>query len=158
MSKHQNAYCSFCKKSFKEVGPLVEGPEEVNICGECIELCQSIVLQENFRRSNDPNSYFEERIHYLVDSVGSEIHTINPRLHELARKAVESRQPSLFSSITDLCESTALLRIIAGILERIKAKNSDPDKLALLEQVTSQVARLKTEIDAEADRTLKEID
>ncbi|HMO92229.1 MAG TPA: ATP-dependent Clp protease ATP-binding subunit ClpX [Pirellulaceae bacterium] len=46
----KNAYCSFCRKSYREVGPLVEGPGDVYICGECIELCQSILEQENRRR------------------------------------------------------------------------------------------------------------
>ncbi len=46
----KNANCSFCRKSYREVGPLVEGPDEVYICGECIELCQSILDQERKRR------------------------------------------------------------------------------------------------------------
>src|SRR5262249_7592402 len=33
-----------------DVGPLVEGPGDVYICGECIELCQSIIDQEKKRR------------------------------------------------------------------------------------------------------------
>src|SRR5690606_4824120 len=32
----KNAYCSFCRKSYRDVGPLVEGPGDVYICGECI--------------------------------------------------------------------------------------------------------------------------
>ncbi len=46
----KNANCSFCRKSYREVGPLVEGPGDVYICGECIELCQSILDQERKRR------------------------------------------------------------------------------------------------------------
>jgi len=46
----KNAFCSFCRKSYRDVGPLVEGPGEVYICGECIELCQSILDQERRRR------------------------------------------------------------------------------------------------------------
>src|SRR6266699_713313 len=49
--RNRNAYCSFCRKSYREVGPLVEGPGDVYICGECIELCQSIIDQEKRRRS-----------------------------------------------------------------------------------------------------------
>jgi ATP-dependent Clp protease ATP-binding subunit ClpX len=49
--KPRNAYCSFCRRSHTDVGPLVEGPGEVYICGECIELCQSIIDQERRRRS-----------------------------------------------------------------------------------------------------------
>lgn len=49
-SRYRNAYCSFCRKSYKEVGPLVEGPGDVYICGACIELCQAIIEQERQRR------------------------------------------------------------------------------------------------------------
>ncbi len=48
----KNANCSFCRKSYREVGPLVEGPDDVYICGECIELCQSILDQEHRRRGD----------------------------------------------------------------------------------------------------------
>src|SRR6202789_1586658 len=48
--RNRNAYCSFCRKSYRDVGPLVEGPGDVYICGECIELCQSILDQERRRR------------------------------------------------------------------------------------------------------------
>src|SRR5688572_962910 len=48
--RNRNAYCSFCRKSHRDVGPLVEGPGDVYICGECIELCQSIIDQERRRR------------------------------------------------------------------------------------------------------------
>src|SRR5947209_14280429 len=48
--RNRNAYCSFCRRSYREVGPLVEGPGDVYICGECIELCQSIIDQEKRRR------------------------------------------------------------------------------------------------------------
>ena len=46
----KNAFCSFCRKSYRDVGPLVEGPGDVYICGECIDLCQSILDQEQRRR------------------------------------------------------------------------------------------------------------
>src|SRR5258707_1375707 len=46
----KNAFCPFCRKSYRDVGPLVEGPGGVYICGECIELCQSILDQERRRR------------------------------------------------------------------------------------------------------------
>jgi ATP-dependent Clp protease ATP-binding subunit ClpX len=50
----KNAFCSFCRKSYRDVGPLVEGPGDVYICGDCIELCQSILDQERQRRAADP--------------------------------------------------------------------------------------------------------
>jgi ATP-dependent Clp protease ATP-binding subunit ClpX len=48
--RNRNAYCSFCRRSHRDVGPLVEGPGDVYICGECIELCSSIIDQEKKRR------------------------------------------------------------------------------------------------------------
>src|SRR4051794_3014613 len=50
--RNRNAFCSFCRKSYRDVGPLVEGPGDVYICGECIELCQSIIDQEKRRRGS----------------------------------------------------------------------------------------------------------
>ncbi|MEM0926616.1 MAG: ClpX C4-type zinc finger protein, partial [Planctomycetota bacterium] len=49
-SNKKNAFCSFCRKSYRDVGPLVEGPGDVYICAECIDLCQSILEQEERRR------------------------------------------------------------------------------------------------------------
>jgi ATP-dependent Clp protease ATP-binding subunit ClpX len=50
--RNRNACCSFCRKNYRDVGPLVEGPGDVYICGECIELCQSIIDQEKKRRGS----------------------------------------------------------------------------------------------------------
>ncbi|MFO0811008.1 MAG: ATP-dependent Clp protease ATP-binding subunit ClpX [Gemmataceae bacterium] len=51
-ARNRNAYCSFCRKSYRDVGPLVEGPSDVYICGECVELCSSIIDQEKRRRGS----------------------------------------------------------------------------------------------------------
>ncbi|MDA1166059.1 MAG: ATP-dependent Clp protease ATP-binding subunit ClpX [Planctomycetota bacterium] len=56
-SGKKNANCSFCRKSYREVGPLVEGPDDVYVCGDCIELCQSILEQER-RRRGEPQKLF----------------------------------------------------------------------------------------------------
>ncbi|AMV38719.1 ATP-dependent Clp protease ATP-binding subunit ClpX [Planctomyces sp. SH-PL62] len=58
-STKKNAYCSFCRKNYRDVGPLVEGPGDVYICGECIELCQSILDQER-RRRGVPKTLFTD--------------------------------------------------------------------------------------------------
>lgn len=42
--------CSFCGASYRDVGPLVEGPRLVFICGDCVDLCRSIIDQEQARR------------------------------------------------------------------------------------------------------------
>ncbi len=38
--------CSFCGKSSREVGPMVEGPGQVYICNPCTDLCLNIFRQE----------------------------------------------------------------------------------------------------------------
>ncbi|HWY87230.1 MAG TPA: ClpX C4-type zinc finger protein [Gemmataceae bacterium] len=69
--KPRNTRCSFCRKSHTDVGPLVEGPGDVYICGECTELCQSIIEQERRRRnpSPQPNSpaLIREKLDQLVN-------------------------------------------------------------------------------------------
>ena len=39
--------CSFCGKSENEVGPMIEGPEHIFICGSCVDLCANIIKQES---------------------------------------------------------------------------------------------------------------
>jgi len=43
--------CSFCGKTSSEVGPMVEGPNDVYICSNCVDLCQNIFKQERRRVS-----------------------------------------------------------------------------------------------------------
>jgi hypothetical protein len=46
----RNAFCSFCRKNYREVGPLVEGPGNVFICTACVHLCSDIIQQQQDRR------------------------------------------------------------------------------------------------------------
>ena len=41
--------CSFCGKTSREVGPMVEGPNDVYVCATCTDLCQNIFRQERRR-------------------------------------------------------------------------------------------------------------
>ena len=41
--------CSFCGKTSREVGPMVEGPSEIYVCSNCTDLCQNIFKQERRR-------------------------------------------------------------------------------------------------------------
>jgi ATP-dependent Clp protease ATP-binding subunit ClpX len=45
MSKSRDASCSFCGRKRSEVRKLVAGPD-VNICDECVRLCDSLVKEE----------------------------------------------------------------------------------------------------------------
>ena len=44
----RDAWCSFCAKNHRDAGPLVEGPNHVYICGQCLQACEK-VFNENRR-------------------------------------------------------------------------------------------------------------
>src|SRR2546421_2211862 len=47
--------CSFCGKSSRDVGPMVEGPSDVYICASCVDLAHNIIRQEKRKlTSNQP--------------------------------------------------------------------------------------------------------
>jgi ATP-dependent protease Clp ATPase subunit len=70
----RNANCSFCRKNYRDVGPLVEGPGDVYICGECVELCQAIIDQEKRRglsRADNPQTWPDpEVVGAALDRIG----------------------------------------------------------------------------------------
>jgi ATP-dependent Clp protease ATP-binding subunit ClpX len=43
--------CSFCGKSSRDVGPMVEGPADVYICANCVDLAHNIIRQEKRKLS-----------------------------------------------------------------------------------------------------------
>ncbi|HVU64973.1 MAG TPA: ATP-dependent Clp protease ATP-binding subunit ClpX [Phycisphaerales bacterium] len=49
--------CSFCGKTSRDVGPMVEGPGDVYICSNCTDLCQNIFKQER-RKVSSASSMF----------------------------------------------------------------------------------------------------
>src|SRR6185503_16719109 len=44
--------CSFCGKSSRDVGPMVEGPSDVYICANCVDLTHNIIRQEKRKLSS----------------------------------------------------------------------------------------------------------
>ncbi len=42
----RGSVCSFCGKSHRDTGPMVEGPGDVFICASCVDLCHNIIKQE----------------------------------------------------------------------------------------------------------------
>lgn len=51
--------CNFCGKTSREVGPMVEGPNQVYVCSGCTDLCANIFKQER-RRVNNAQSWLRE--------------------------------------------------------------------------------------------------
>ncbi|MCK4660546.1 MAG: ATP-dependent Clp protease ATP-binding subunit ClpX [Phycisphaerae bacterium] len=53
----RSSSCSFCGKSHRDTGPMVEGPRDVYICKSCVELCHNIIRQE-LRKAADGRATF----------------------------------------------------------------------------------------------------
>jgi ATP-dependent Clp protease ATP-binding subunit ClpX len=49
--------CSFCGKSSRDVGPMVEGPSDVYICANCVDLAHNIIRQEKRKLSTGAPSF-----------------------------------------------------------------------------------------------------
>jgi ATP-dependent Clp protease ATP-binding subunit ClpX len=67
--------CSFCGKSSRDVGPMVEGPSDVYICANCVDLAHNIIRQEKRKMSSaqplfnnipSPRSIHEHLDQYVV--------------------------------------------------------------------------------------------
>jgi len=51
-NRRSKAICSFCGRSGSQADTLIEGPDNVFICPECVELCHNIIKQN--RRQGGP--------------------------------------------------------------------------------------------------------
>lgn len=60
--REKNIRCSFCQKTQNQVEKIIAGPG-VYICDECIELCQSIIDEENDYSSTRKKKAKKEEIH-----------------------------------------------------------------------------------------------
>ncbi|MBN1973069.1 MAG: ATP-dependent Clp protease ATP-binding subunit ClpX [Sedimentisphaerales bacterium] len=52
-NRSSKAVCSFCGKPANQSETLIEGPNKVFICPECVELCSSIIKQDRKRSFKD---------------------------------------------------------------------------------------------------------
>ncbi|MHC4740928.1 MAG: ATP-dependent Clp protease ATP-binding subunit ClpX [Planctomycetota bacterium] len=58
-NRKTKAICSFCGRSGSQAETLIEGPNKVFICPECVDLCHNII-QQNRRRSTRPATELED--------------------------------------------------------------------------------------------------
>ena len=85
MTKGRKSYterCTFCGKSRHMVDSLVAGPPDIYICNECVELCNTILLEET--RKSSPG---------LATSAGISIELRTPReIHEFLDQYVVGQE------------------------------------------------------------------
>ena len=133
-SGKKNANCSFCGKSYRDVGPLVEGPGDVYICGECIDLCQSILDQDRRRRGESkklfqkvptPREIVSHLDQYIVGqkhakrtmAVAVHNHYKRLMLSEDVENDVEIEKSNILFIGPTGCGKTLLARTIASFLQ-----------------------------------------
>ncbi|MNV47569.1 ATP-dependent Clp protease ATP-binding subunit ClpX [compost metagenome] len=80
-------YCSFCNKSQHEVRKLIAGPK-VFICDECIEICNEIIVEEDYRIAESKGALAP----YIVEQQ-EEVAEIQQRILKAARALGASVAP-----------------------------------------------------------------
>ncbi len=60
-NKHQES-CTFCGRPYNMVKKLIAGQGDVFICNDCVQLCTSILEQEDISESKSSSSKFDETI------------------------------------------------------------------------------------------------
>lgn len=58
-NKKSRAICSFCGRSSSQTDAFIEGPNNVFICPECVDLCHNIIRQNRKRTTRPPLSLKE---------------------------------------------------------------------------------------------------
>ena len=53
-NRKDTEFCSFCNKSYGTVERMVAGPGNVYICNECVEVCNTILLDERQKQFSEP--------------------------------------------------------------------------------------------------------
>ncbi|HVL38992.1 MAG TPA: ClpX C4-type zinc finger protein [Fimbriimonadaceae bacterium] len=48
-----NPYCSFCGKKPDQVRKLIQGPPGIQICDECVVVCNDILITEGIESRHD---------------------------------------------------------------------------------------------------------
>ncbi len=70
-SGYRDKRCSFCGKTRNSVEKLIQGPEDIFICDECVRLCMEIISDDEFDIADDEQEVSKEN--------DTEINLVKPR-------------------------------------------------------------------------------
>ena len=70
-TQNRNIHCSFCGKTREQVRRIIEGPSNIFICNECVELCNDLLSDEFDLETKDIESLDElpkpKELHKFLD-------------------------------------------------------------------------------------------
>jgi ClpX C4-type zinc finger len=103
---HRDAHCSFCGKSFRDIGPLFEESDKreagksVYICRNCVELAASMLDQEAKRQAARKNPAWRNASNWRSRPIAKELFM---RV-DLEPEEIDALLESVKSSAIRLCE------------------------------------------------------
>jgi ATP-dependent Clp protease ATP-binding subunit ClpX len=116
--------CSFCGKSSRDVGPMVEGPSDVYICANCVDLAHNIIRQEKrkltssaplFNTIPSPRQIKEYLDQYVVGqgyakkALAVAVHNHYKRLSSLEKAGAEAEAGTASPNDIEIDKSNVLL-------------------------------------------------
>jgi ATP-dependent Clp protease ATP-binding subunit ClpX len=109
--------CSFCGKSSRDVGPMVEGPSDVYICANCVDLAHNIIRQEKRKLTNTQPLFSTiptpRQIKEFLDAyvIGQEYakRALSVAVHNHYKRLSVSEKPDQQTSDVEIDKSNVLL-------------------------------------------------